>query len=188
MSSDKCVCKCGASCPVGKLCDQNKTVLAGSTLITSPHIASFPVISFPSVCLSLLYSLQTRMTVAVSTLECSAFLSSSPGFQTVGSFLTSYPVRENNSFNSAHCLPLVEYLVMWSVCRVLWYVVLHVNYLYRGKSDHIRKQFKLRSFQDLITVCPVRSHLRQENWPTSSWEVPGERRVLVKIMANKWRS
>lgn len=88
------MCKCGASCPNGKLLDQNKTVLAGSTLSTSPLIAFFSVI--PSVCLSLLYILQTRMKVAVSPLECFVFLSSNPGFQMVGSFLMSYPVREKN--------------------------------------------------------------------------------------------
>lgn len=39
------VCKCGASCPNGKLLDQNKTVLAGSTLITPLLTAFLPVIS-----------------------------------------------------------------------------------------------------------------------------------------------
>lgn len=42
-SSDKCMCKCGASCPNGKLLDQNKTVLAGSTLTTPALIAFLPV-------------------------------------------------------------------------------------------------------------------------------------------------
>lgn len=33
---------------------------------------------------------------------------------------------------------------MWSASRVLWYMVLPVNYLYRGKADHIGKKLKLR--------------------------------------------
>lgn len=88
------------------------------------------------------------MKVAVSPLECFVFLSSNAGFQMVGSFFTSYPVREEEKPQ------LIKFCTSFTSCRVSCDVICLQSSLVCGitcklsvqrqVSDHMRKKSKLR--------------------------------------------